>query len=369
MYRAAARRTLESLGGSPSPITAALDAILRLRDTSLADCERLISDMLGRRDQWLPLFPIGQAPEEVWSEVRETLERPLAREHARVLGHARRLLASNPEIARDLFAMAQHACGNGKLNYTPLGGLTTLEQLDSLLHWHCVCDLLLTAKNTLRKQVSKREGFPATRNGRSNPEKERAHDLLERLRDIRGLAEALCAVRSLPPARYDDAEWTLVRHILTMLLHAVAELRVIFAERGEVDFAEIGMAARKALTEREVAGRWSEAVRHILVDEFQDTSRPQHELLTRLMSEWQAGDPARTCFVVGDPMQSIYLFRQAEVELFGEARAHGLAREDGTAFPLTPLTLQTNFRSTAAVVHALNRHLRPDVFAAGRSLG
>ena len=63
----------------------------------------------------------------------------------------------------------------------------------------------------------------------------------------------------------------------------------------------------------------------MLVDEFQDTSEAQVKLLESLTAGWQPGD-GRTLFLVGDPMQSIYRFRNAEVGLFLDIRDHGLAR-------------------------------------------
>ena len=67
------------------------------------------------------------------------------------------------------------------------------------------------------------------------------------------------------------------------------------------------------------------ALRHILVDEFQDTSLAQFQLLQALTVGWERGD-GRTLFVVGDPMQSIYRFRDAEVGLFLRARTAGIGR-------------------------------------------
>ena len=58
-------------------------------------------------------------------------------------------------------------------------------------------------------------------------------------------------------------------------------------------------------------------------------------------------------FLVGDPMQSIYMFRQADVELFTQVRDHGLATGAGQ-LSATPLDLKTNFRSHAGLVDPLN---------------
>src|SRR6478736_7261896 len=87
---------------------------------------------------------------------------------------------------------------------------------------------------------------------------------------------------------------------------------------------------------------------HILVDEFQDTSRDQYDLLRTLTQDWSSGD-GRTLFVVGDPMQSIYGFRNAEVGRFATVREGGLA-----GLSLEPLELRRNFRSAPALVDWCN---------------
>jgi len=103
-------------------------------------------------------------------------------------------------------------------------------------------------------------------------------------------------------------------------------------------------------------------VSHILVDEFQDTSVSQWELLERLTSGWEAGD-GRSVFLVGDPMQSIYRFREAEVGLFLHARHAGLG-----SVALESLTLTTNFRSQAGVVDWVNAFFRRCCLAARRGI-
>ena len=78
---------------------------------------------------------------------------------------------------------------------------------------------------------------------------------------------------------------------------------------------------------------------HILVDEFQDTSFKQIALLRLLTEGWEP-EKGNTLFLVGDPMQSIYRFRDAEVGLFVQAKESGLGH-----ISLTKLQLLANFRS------------------------
>ncbi len=169
---------------------------------------------------------------------------------------------------------------------------------------------------------------------------------------IPGLREALCALRTAPMPRYSDAQWEALDAILALLEPALTQLLALFSERGEVDFTQIAHAALHALgtpdEPTDLLLSMDVRVRHLLVDEFQDTSNSQWELLERLTAGWEPGD-GRTLFVVGDPMQSIYRFRDAQVGLFLQARRAGLGGVE-----LEPLTLSTNFRSQAAIVEWVN---------------
>ena len=169
---------------------------------------------------------------------------------------------------------------------------------------------------------------------------------------IPGLEAALAALLAAPPERYTETQWLALEAILALLKPAVAELRVLFAERGEVDFTEIAHGALLALGTPEAPTdlllSLDVRIRHLLVDEFQDTSNSQWELLERLTAGWEPGD-GRTVFVVGDPMQSVYRFRDAQVGLFLHARRAGLPN-----VKLEPLTLSTNFRSQGAIVEWVN---------------
>jgi ATP-dependent exoDNAse (exonuclease V) beta subunit len=167
-----------------------------------------------------------------------------------------------------------------------------------------------------------------------------------------GLREALIALQEMPPERYTDYQWEVLEAILRLLPYAAAHLKVVFGERGEADFTEIAQGAVRALGRPEAPTDLLLAldyrVKHILVDEFQDTSISQWELLTLLTSGWTAGD-GRTLFLVGDPMQSIYRFREAQVALFLQAREKGLG-----SVKLEPITLSTNFRSQKNLIAFFN---------------
>src|SRR5688572_16324825 len=166
------------------------------------------------------------------------------------------------------------------------------------------------------------------------------------------LRAALEALLRMPEERYADDQWQTLGAILELLPRAAAHLKVVFGERGETDFTEVAQGAVRALgspdNPTDLLLALDTRIKHILVDEFQDTSYSQFELLERLTSGWEAGD-GRTLFVVGDPMQSIYRFREAKVALFLQAWERGLGTVE-----LERLTLTTNFRSQAGLVDWYN---------------
>jgi len=150
----------------------------------------------------------------------------------------------------------------------------------------------------------------------------------------------------------------LVQDCCVMLKLAEMQLRAVFQRAGKVDFTEIARAARRALGKPEEPSDLLYSLdyrfQHLLVDEFQDTSRSQFELVKALTEQWSAGDD-HTLFLVGDPMQSIYRFREADVSLFLQCwqdQAIG-------GVPLTPLKLQTNFRTTPEILDWVQTHFAP----------
>ena len=177
--------------------------------------------------------------------------------------------------------------------------------------------------------------------------------MFSRLRNENVLIESLKRFRKLPAPQFTEPQWQAVQAAVSVLTLAVAELQLVFRERGRVDFAELAIRASAALGQvdapEDLALALGQRIQHFLVDEFQDTSYTQFELIERLTAGWEPGD-GRTLFLVGDPMQSIYRFRQADVSLFLTARLEGIG-----AIRLEPLTLTRNFRSLPGIVEWVNR--------------
>ncbi len=365
LYALAARRTLARLGDDPD-LSSALRALLQLRATSLSDCQKLIADMLDKRDQWARALPLGQAKVD-WPLVRAALEAPLRRQQEQALQKAQSLFDQHPGLTRELVALISHACGNldPDAELQTLKHVTHIRHLTARGHWICLSNFLLRKDGKWRKNVNRDMGFVSGKDGKAA--KARYTSLIDELEATPQLLEVLRELRDLPPLGYSEEESELLQHLLVILRYAMAELRLVFAEHSVVDFVELGLAARQVLSDddgqpseaaADIAARW----RHLLVDEFQDTSRSQYELLTLLVGGWESAGQG-TCFLVGDPMQSIYMFRQAEVELFERTRRHGLG-EGSAALPLAPLQLHTNFRSHAGLVDRLNQ-IFEQVFAPG----
>ena len=133
------------------------------------------------------------------------------------------------------------------------------------------------------------------------------------------------------------------------------------AERGWLDFDDLILKARDLLTDPQVAQwvlyRLDGGIDHILVDEAQDTSPVQWQMIEALAQESMAGDGTRalgerTIFVVGDKKQSIYSFQGADPEGFD--RMYGRFADRLGATDLQRLEMRHSFRSSAAILTAVD---------------
>jgi len=332
LYRRAARRALRD-ALQEADAGAAAQLLLGRLDNSWRRLEQLLAEMLGRRSHWLPRV-LDARSSGLAARVADSLDSVL---RTQLAGAAARL----PEpLLRE---------GEQLLRRLHSGRACALDaQPPSLAHWRALCDLAMTDAGSWRRRLTIREGFSPN----DKAIKQQASDWIVAMAAHEGAQAALCAVRALPDATLSAPDQAAVEALALLLTRAAAELQLLFAEYGKVDYPYVAAAARQALSEQgepsDFALRASGAVRHILMDEFQDTSFDQFELLRALTAGWEPGD-GRTLFIVGDPMQSIYRFREAEVGLFLHVRDHGLGN-----IGLEMLQLRRNFRSRAPLIAWIN---------------
>jgi ATP-dependent exoDNAse (exonuclease V) beta subunit len=375
-YRQAARRTIESLIHGDSAARNSVEALLRWRDNNWQDVETLIVQMLGQRSRWYQDFVFERDVD--WVLLRKRLEAPFLRSARRKLETLGKILDGLPGCREFALELARFACTNGgksapfglaerdelPVGFEPAGGEDGAILLgEAIGAYRDLAGFLLTQEGCWRKKggLNVNLGFPATPAGKAG--KERFGEFVDSLAMEPGLETALGALQAGMPLRYSEEEWELVRHCFAVLREAAGQLQLVFAETGSVDFTEVAQIALRILAPEngfpsDFALRQADGIRHLLIDEFQDTSRNQHQLLSRLIGAWPERE-GRSCFCVGDPMQSIYGFREAEVELFERVKTQGLEVTDGldaASLPLEFVQLRANFRTAPSLVVDLNQH-------------
>jgi len=324
-----------------------LAALMRHFDNDLERLQRLLVDMLARRDQWQGYVGVHHAPEESEAYLLGCVQGLVTR----AIDTLRRMLA--PWLGELLELQDRAAANRGETppSQAPLSGPGALPT------WRALRSGLLTAGGDWRRRLDRGCGFPPGP-GAPAQHKQRMQALIGELAMVDGLREALAALDRLPAAEPGSRSWQLVLHLSRLLPLLEAHLLLVFQRHGLVDHCQVALSALQALGEddapTDLALRLDYRIEHILVDEFQDTAALQYELLRRLTRGWgshnaQDPDRPRTLLVVGDGMQSIYGFRNANVGLFLRAREEGF-----NGVPLEHLVLRSNFRSDPGIVAWVN---------------
>lgn len=352
LYQQAAINTLAELESGAGWSDAIANLVYYL-DNDLPRIKKLIVYMLGQRDQWLAYVTQRHDRNDMERSLTDLIEAQLAVVHELF-----------PAEHRDeLITLLRYAAGNLSDPNNPVIHCADISALPKssaaeLLYWKGIANLLLTARFQWRKRLNTGDGFPPAKDKQSEPaecrrRKQQVLALITELQKVEGLQQALATVSRLPPAAYTDAEWQRVQALCDLLKLAAAQLHLIFAERNQMDFIGIAESAITALGEDEaptdLAMTLDYHIKHLLVDEYQDLSAGQYRLLQRLTRAWSMDD-GRSLFLVGDPMQSIYRFREADVGLF--IKTFHARRLDN--IPLERLKLKVNFRSQQAVVDWIN---------------
>jgi ATP-dependent helicase/nuclease subunit A len=182
--------------------------------------------------------------------------------------------------------------------------------------------------------------------------------------------EAEAELQALCAARRQHTAWLhhqRMARLTRVLLQAYAALK---RERGWVDMNDVEGAAQRLLGDPELSGwmqqRLDARVRHVLIDEFQDTNPLQWQSLYGWLSAYAGAGPgeAPCVFLVGDPKQSIYRFRRAEPQVFKAAQAFVVQGLSGAL-----LSCDHTRRCASGVVDALNAAMQAAVDAGEYSSG
>jgi len=320
-YRKAVHSLLISIEDE-LPYKEALKNLLLHLDTDYQKIENLLTDMLARRDQWFPYIINNQNFETaITNIINENLENCK--------------ISIPPKLLKELFTFAE-------------SHIPEFNNSSEIIKWQKIAKLLLTQNYEWRKTIDKRQNLESL----DKRTKQQILDLIKKLHQYEDVREDLQAVLVSPT---QNTQKQVIINSLTEVLKVLAayHLRLVFRKQKEVDYIEIALASLKALGEEDnptdLTLKMDYKIQHILVDEFQDTSVTQYELLKKLTAGWQPDD-GRTLFLVGDPMQSIYKFREAKVGLFLRARRYGI-----NSIKLYPLTLSSNFRSDKYLIDWVNR--------------
>ena len=212
--------------------------------------------------------------------------------------------------------------------------------------------VLLTGKAAKEPFTAKIGSFPTKglRTGALEPLMTRLEDLMRRVEQARQTRLALGAV---------GRELALHRFAQAFLPAYETEKQ----RRGWLDFDDLVTRARDLLSDERVAEwvlyRLDGGIDHILVDEAQDTSPVQWQVIERLAHEFTSGEGARadvrrTIFVVGDKKQSIYSFQGADPREFDRMCDEFAERLQRTEAPLSRMMLEYSFRSAEPILRLVD---------------
>ena len=347
LYHTAARELLKQME-SNNATSNALSVVAANMGNDLGRCEKLFANMLSKRDQWLPHIFTTANNSVYFQQVIEKL----------IIDTLEQLEQQLFPLAGELIELADYAASNVARENThlyALKGLCEFPPLNQkgLSQWKNILRLFVKKDKDFspRKAVSVREGFPPE----GGEQKARMKSLLADYANDKHLQSLLVDVMHLPEAEISTDQQHMLNALGLLLPQLAAILKIIFQQQGQSDYSEITMTALDALepdSETDVISditlKLDYQLKHILVDEFQDTSGSQMRLLEHLVNGWQPDD-GRTLFLVGDAMQSLYSFRDARVGLFINAQR----------YPIGPvqcqsLVLTSNFRSKKGIVDWVN---------------
>jgi ATP-dependent helicase/nuclease subunit A len=231
-------------------------------------------------------------------------------------------------------AQAQGVISIAKRTYAGLVGMNVTAKTEAA--WQEI-EHLIENVEAARKLACKNNGAVSS-NGIKAGIKDAA--LLDRMNaDLVESYKQLEDVQQIVANRAFDAELLeLARILVEIASDAFEYVQQEKDRRGALDFDDLQMKADALLSNPDVQARVRTNIKFLMMDEFQDTNELQYRIAQKVITMWgtealpQAGwehssqnpphllSPASNLFIVGDPKQSIYRFRGADVRVFGRAK-------------------------------------------------
>jgi len=341
----------EALAGGTNDVAGALNLMAGLLNEE--DFTRLITDLSSRRSQLRALFHRYGSAAGVIDAARRALRLKDGETTTSALKQACQETAFDKQA---LLAASEALSGGSKTDITRADQLRSWLKSDAEVRAGTFVEdyqvIFLTQSNTPRASLMTKKIADA------NPELLQA--LLVEQNRIETISNQVRALSVL------EASAALV-HLGEHMLAAFERLK---EARALLDYDDLILKARDLLL-AEGGASWVHykldgGLDHILVDEAQDTSPLQWDVIKALAGDFFAGHGARegerTVFAVGDEKQSIYSFQGADPFMFGQTREHFKDQAENVGKPFTPVELVTSYRSTQSVLKAVD-----DVFCHERA--
>jgi ATP-dependent helicase/nuclease subunit A len=245
-------------------------ALAKRTEFALADAHGVVDLSVDTFAQQFPDFASFAAPEEA---LRSTQTRAMLQRAATVLGQQKGATCQKAASALERALSDQNEAG--------------------------ISAALLTQKGEARKLGDKYVGADAVHT---------AQDFLLRLGQV----------------QLQHGAWLHQQRMARLSRGLLADYAQLKRERGWIDMGDLETAALQLLSDEVLSGwiqeRLDARVRHLLIDEFQDTNPLQWQALHAWLSGYAGAGHAPAVFIVGDPKQSIYRFRRAEPQVFRAAK-------------------------------------------------
>ena len=330
-------------GRASSEETAAFEHRLASVNNSVRTLSGQLKDLLKRRDRLEDLAPLFTHPSA--ESIRSELDRRLEEYVSWYLSELPDYFVKHKGGWLSLKnALAEGGGTFGSIFPASVPG-TSKKDISA---WKSTAQVFLTTAGTPRKQLS----------GKGFPDGFGKHPSALFIKQLpNAVVRLLASVSKWPEPGDDNVGLESLADMVLLIGGVLSRFSQLLRERG-LDYVELELATLRALraTDRpsESLIFYHDHLRHILVDEAQDLNDIQVKILGKLTEGWEPKD-GRTVFLVGDPKQSIYRFRMAEVSLFYELQQRGLLRENESALPLKPLTITANFRSRPHLIAFANQ--------------